>query len=155
MSSHPGSRKRPCRICRKWFRPNPRLGVRQKTCGTPECKRQWHARKCAEWNRKHRSYFQANYLSTKLEDTARAQESGKDFPACRDPDSRTQFPRLPRGVVKEVIGGQHLVITEYTARLLYRSVKEVIRSQPSVITEESRQVPPYGSLRSDSPARSP
>lgn len=34
--------KRPCRICKKWFFPNPRLGDRQKTCGTPECQRQWH-----------------------------------------------------------------------------------------------------------------
>lgn len=61
------SRKRPCRICGKWFIPNPRLGDRQKTCGDPECQRQWHAKKCFEWNRKNRSIFQENYLNRKLE----------------------------------------------------------------------------------------
>jgi hypothetical protein len=26
-------RKRPCRVCRRWFMPNPRLKDRQMTCG--------------------------------------------------------------------------------------------------------------------------
>ena len=33
----PEARKRPCTICRRWFRPNPRVGSRQRACGNPEC----------------------------------------------------------------------------------------------------------------------
>ena len=33
----PEARKRPCTICRRWFRPDPRVGDRQHACGKPEC----------------------------------------------------------------------------------------------------------------------
>jgi len=42
------NQKRPCRICREWFTPNNKLKERQKTCGKPECKKEWHKRVCAK-----------------------------------------------------------------------------------------------------------
>ena len=36
------TRKRPCRICKRWFMPHPRVKDRQKTCGNPPCQREWH-----------------------------------------------------------------------------------------------------------------
>ena len=33
----PEARKKPCRICRRWFRPDPRVGQRQRACGEPDC----------------------------------------------------------------------------------------------------------------------
>lgn len=66
MTSRRKSKKRPCRICRKWYLPNPRVAERQKTCGAEICKRKWHAKKCEEWNKKHPSYFSEIYLSKKL-----------------------------------------------------------------------------------------
>ena len=60
-------RKRPCRICGKWFVPHPRLGERQKTCEATECQQRWHARKRAAWNRKNHSYFKEIYISRQLE----------------------------------------------------------------------------------------
>ncbi len=39
-------RKKPCRICRRWFMPNPRLKERQMTCGNSLCKKEWHRKKC-------------------------------------------------------------------------------------------------------------
>lgn len=41
-------RKRPCRICRRWFAPNPKLRDRQMTCGDPACKREWHKKACRQ-----------------------------------------------------------------------------------------------------------
>jgi integrase len=43
------SRKRPCKICRKWFLPDVRQAGRQKTCSAG-CRRELHRRSCAEWN---------------------------------------------------------------------------------------------------------
>ena len=60
-------RKRPCRICRRWYIPHPRVKDRQMTCGDPGCKREWHRKKCADWNRKNAEYFRANYLQKKLD----------------------------------------------------------------------------------------
>lgn len=137
MSCSRRSKKRPCRICRKWFAPNPRVGDRQKTCGAPECKKKWHAKKCAEWNRKHRVCFKESYLSGKLRllEADNAQETDRASPAVIPAGDfhftgagAGAFPGLPRSVIQEVIGMQQLVIIEYVARLLFRSVKEVIRA---------------------------
>ena len=66
MAKKTRSSKRPCRICGKWFVPNPRLGERQKTCGTDVCKQRWHTAKCAEWNSQNRAYFKEIYLRSRL-----------------------------------------------------------------------------------------
>lgn len=45
-------RKRPCRICRRWFDPHPRVGDRQRVCSKPECQRERHRRWCEDSRRK-------------------------------------------------------------------------------------------------------
>ena len=104
-------RKRPCRVCRRWFFPDGRLKNRQKTCGNPECQREWHRKKCAEWNKKNEEYFRTNYLQKKLE-------------AAKSPEPNLCKSRLKTGLplkfVQEVIGIQHLIIIEYLAQLLIK-----------------------------------
>lgn len=104
-------RKRPCRVCRKWFLPDGRLKNHQKTCGNPECQKEWHRKKCAEWNKKNEEYFRTNYLQKKL-------EAAKSFEPnlCK---SRLKTG-LPLKFVQEVIGIQHLIIIEYLAQLLIK-----------------------------------
>jgi len=102
------SRKRPCRICTRWFLPNPRLKDRQKTCGSEDCQIGWHRRKCAEWNRRNSDYFKANYLQRKLEGTGTARAG---------PSSRLKSG-LPLAYVQEVVGVKPLIIIEYLAQLL-------------------------------------
>lgn len=152
-------KKHPCRICRKWFLPNPRLGARQKTCGATECQQQWHARKCAEWNRKNRSYFTEVYISRRLESTAVAfagmppslfPTSGNGISSPR----RSFSPHFPQAVVQEVIGVQQLVIIEYIMRLLRRSLQEEMRAHLGDIHEELRRLPRPAISRGDS-QRSP
>lgn len=127
-------RKRPCRICGKWFVPHLRLGERQKTCGARECQQRWHARKCAAWNRKNRSYFKEIYLSRRLESSGDSScPTSSPSPASRtrgSSRSRRASPlHFPQEVVQEVIGVKQLVIIEYIVRLLMRSVQEAINSQ--------------------------
>nr|MBF0223122.1 hypothetical protein [Desulfobulbaceae bacterium] len=124
--------------------------------------RKWHTKKCAEWNRKNRSnYFQANYLSGKLAPLAAKEKKGAGKSTATPtrpspPLAETgKFPKLPRSLLQEVIGGQHLVIIEYMARLLFRSVQEVIKRQPVVMTIDLAQLPPEYCLRSDSASQVP
>ncbi len=137
-------RKRPCRICRKWFTPNPRLGDRQKTCGSPDCKRKWHAKKCAEWNRNHEEYFRANYLAKKLAAAPSAPSLGRPSVAVKR--TGPVLPRLslglPRSEIQEVIGVHLLVILEYFGQLLLRRVQEVMPPQPIESQRESERLPP-------------
>jgi hypothetical protein len=148
------STKRPCRICKKWFLPNPRLGDRQKTCGTTECQQQWHTRKCTEWNRKNRSYFQENYLKRRLEslDAISPEPTPSTSPPPSPMPPLQPIPPLdyPRGVVQEVIGAQQLVIIEFIVRLLKRGVQEVIISQHVKTHREFQGLPSRAISRGDS-----
>jgi hypothetical protein len=121
--------KRPCRICRGWFTPNPRLGDRQKTCADPYCKKEWHRKKCAQWNRKNTEYFRANYLQKKLDALSeRKGVAGVCAVTSRSPSG------LPQRKVQEVIGLKAFVIIEYLAQLLLRRFQEVIRVKVPVRT---------------------
>jgi len=111
------TRKRPCRICRRWFLPDPRLKERQMTCGQTECQRQWHKKKCSEWNRKNSDYFKANYLQRKIDTATQprgdpAASSPKTVPASR------MNTGMPLEYVKEVLGVDLVIIQEYLAQLL-------------------------------------
>lgn len=140
------SKKRPCRICRKWFTPNPRVGARQKTCGDSECMRKWHTRKCAEWNRNNRQCSQENYFHDKLTLALNQNDTDKRASVANATAKplvfyslTTQYPRLPRSFIQEVIGVQQLVIIEHIAQQLFRDVQEVIRKQPSENTRDPPQ----------------
>ncbi len=137
-------RKRPCRICRRWFSPHPRLEDRQMTCGDPKCKREWHKRKCAEWNRKNSDYFKTNYLAKKLEAvTQHEQISASPEPKNRPiPLLKSRFKSgLPQEKVQEVIGAEHVVIIEYLSQLLLKRFQEVIMAEVTVKTGEMGQLP--------------
>ena len=146
MSRASRYKKRPCRICRRWFLPNARVKDRQMTCGDPTCKREWHRRKCQQWNRANRDYFRANYLQKKLE-AAQSDKSAK-APSRASPE-RFSKSGLPLGFVQEVIGVHHLLIIEYLAQLLMRRFQEVLRGQVVVITGKIEQLPRTGFSRGD------
>ena len=136
MKSTAALSKRPCRICRRWFAPDPRLKDRQKTCGDAACMREWHRRKCKQWNKDNSAYFKANLLHHKLEASKSQVEDHEcghhqqDRPRAADGHRRI----LPAEVVQEVMGAQACVIIEYLAQQLLHCVQEVIRRQVPVNT---------------------
>ena len=144
MSKGGDFKKRPCRICRRWFMPNPRLKARQMTCADPECKKQWHRRKCAEWNKRNSDYFKSNYLQKKLEAATGSEKTSKPLLVR----SRLKSG-LPLGYVQEVIGVQKLVIIEYFGQLLFGRFQEVLDSEVAVKTGKAKRLPPAGFSRSD------
>ena len=155
------SRKRPCRVCGKWFMPNPRLGDRQKTCGADACKQQWHTAKCAEWNSQNRAYFKEIYLRSRLESPGNDTADPRS-PPCSSSPSRTNTAargasplHLPREAIQEVMGTQQSVIIEYIVRVLLRGVQEVMSAQHTEIPSELRRLLAASSLRGDSQSASP
>ena len=143
MSKRP-SRKRPCRICRRWFLPDPRLKGRQKTCGDAYCKRELHRKKCQEWNRKNKDYFRSNYLHKKLDALIRDEKATQPLPPetrCFAPLKSRFHSGLPLLYVQEVIGVKHLIIIEYLSQLLVRRFQEALRGQPLVTTGKLSRLP--------------
>ena len=127
-------KKRPCRICRRWFLPDPRLKDRQMTCGDPGCKKEWHRKRCLEWNRNNSEYFKTNYLQKKLDVATQNKEALHSGSSPPGPQKSRLKTGLPCVFIQEVIGIQHLIIIEYFGQLLARRFQEVLRRQPSVNT---------------------
>jgi len=106
------TRKRRCKICKRWFPPDVRHADRQKTCG-PECRKELHRRQCAEYNRKNRKSAKANYLQKKLDAVElHSREHPPEKIHSNICGTRVELD-LPRDVMQEAIGFRLLVVIEY------------------------------------------
>jgi len=145
-------RKRPCRICRRWFLPNPRLKSRQMTCGDARCKTEWHRKKCEQWNRRNSDYFKANYLQKRLEAAGRGAGTSKTLTAKCSP-GRTLKSRMKTGMpleyVQGVIGIQQLIIIEYLAQLFNRRFAKTMTGSFPLNPPQAGQLPATGFSRGD------
>ena len=117
-------KKRPCKICKRWFKPHPRVGERQKTCGDSCCKREWHRKKCAEWNRQNREYFKGLYLEKKLKEAIKNPKSYQFYH-----DTPHPYLRLPRQEIQRVIGLEQLIIIEYILHLVLRRCTTITKAK--------------------------
>ena len=54
--------KRPCCICRRWFRPNPRVGSRQRACGSADCQAARRVQTQRNWRESRPDYFTARRI---------------------------------------------------------------------------------------------
>ena len=63
----PDTKKKPCRICRKWFRPDVRVGDRQHTCGRLECQVIRRKKTQAAWRAWNLEYFVAWRIQVRSE----------------------------------------------------------------------------------------
>jgi hypothetical protein len=101
------------------------------TCGRAKCQRQWHKKKCAEWNRKNTDYFKTNYLQKKIDTATRCRgDPEATWPAKhfdKLPASRMNTG-MPLEYVKELIGVQQVIIHEYLAQLLDRRWHKTIHA---------------------------
>jgi len=147
-------RNRPCRICGKWFRPHPRLGDRQMTCGAEPCKRAWHAKQCSAWNRRHKAYHRSNYLSKKLA------ASEPPLPAGAGGQKSAAAPRAPApggldgSLFEDLISPHLIVIIGYMINIGLRSKHAASRSKGSKSRKQCQnraQTGPDRCSRSDTP----
>src|SRR6266849_21746 len=65
----PEARKRPCAICRRWFRPDARVGDRQQACGKPECQTRRRQKTQASWRRRNPGYAIAYRIAQRAAQT--------------------------------------------------------------------------------------
>jgi hypothetical protein len=126
-------RKRPCRICRRWFVPHPRAGDRQRVCGTPECQRERHRRACQAWREREGEGERRHRLRLRL----------RQEPA----DSVPRPGAIRWTVVRDAVGLEVAVVLEEFLRLLEDVVRDAVNRQGLGIKGESGQE--IGSSRRD------
>lgn len=121
-------RKRPCRVCRKWFLPNPRAGNRQRTCSQPACQRERHRRACSDWHRRNLDYDRENRLRARL--------------AQPGPPAQGA-PLASWDAARDAVGLEVLVVLEELLQVLTRLARDAVARQVVVSAGESVRVPPH------------
>src|SRR5271170_6040797 len=113
----PEARKRPCTICRRWFRPSPRVGARQRACGKPECQTVRRQETQASWRRRNPGYA----IAWRIDHRSAQTEAPEPLrlPAPLD--------KLPWNFAKDEFGPQGADFIGVMGALLIRSAKDQIR----------------------------
>ena len=94
------TRRKRCPFCQTLFRPHPRLGPRQRTCGAPSCQRQRHAASCRRWRRRNRAVTRTHYQDYVQPSRARA------APKPISPRQVTSFLRGLRPEMRDALWAQ-------------------------------------------------
>jgi hypothetical protein len=135
--------KRPCRVCRRWYRPNPKLGDRQRTCGDDKCKREWNRRLCAARRCREGDRDRENRLRDRIQAVDSAQVGG-------EPDRA-----LNQFVVRHSIGLEAFVVVDEYARVTREWVRHAFPLQLPVRQGKSQQLLPFRARHSMEDGRPP
>jgi hypothetical protein len=124
-------KKRPCSECRHWFRPDPRVRERQRTCGSAECKRRRHRRIDGAWHGRHPDYDRGRRWHQALE---RARAAGKLSPGPAGPP----LVKVPWDLAQDAMGVQGCVIVAELSAVLARHAQDEMRRQVAGFAKEFR-----------------
>ena len=102
-------KKKPCRICRRWFTPELHAGSRQVVCSMLECQAERRRRNAAAWRLANADEIAADRLRARLR--ARPEPAGEQVE--RDPISRLSAP-----AVRIAVGLKLQVVVEEYARVV-------------------------------------
>ena len=112
------TRKRPCCICRHWFRSDPRVGVRQRACRKAECQSARRRQTQATWRARNPDYFIAR----------RIQERG----GLAQPPEPLRLPaplsQLPWDLAQDQFGVQGADFIGVMGALLVRATQDQLRA---------------------------
>src|SRR5450759_707072 len=111
----PEARKKPCRICRRWFRPDPRVGVRQRACHALECQTARRQRTQARWRNRNPDYAIGWRIDRRV---AQAQQPAE---LLRLPAPLNQ---LPWDVAKDQFGAKGADFIGFMGSLIIRVAKD-------------------------------
>jgi len=113
----PEARKRPCTICRRWFRPDARVGSRQRACRQPECQTARRKKTQANW-RAHNPDYAAGY---------RIEQRGAQEPPPEPLRLPPPLGQLPWDLAKDQFGAKGADFIGVMGALILRTAKDQFR----------------------------
>ena len=113
----PKVRKKPCRICRRWFQPDARVGERQRACGKPECQSARRQKTQADWRKRNPDYSIAWRLDQRTAQTPTPEPLRLPAPLAQ----------LPWNVAKDEFSPQGADFLGVMSALILRAAKDQIR----------------------------
>lgn len=111
--------------------PDPRVGSRQRTCGSSECRRVRHRRADRAWHARHPDYDRGRRWQKKLAEAARKE-------AAERPEE-APLSGLPWDVAQDAMGLEVVVIIMELAKVLVRHAQDERRAQIAVFKGEYRR----------------
>lgn len=128
--------KRPCRICRRWFVPDRRVGRRQRVCSATACQIARRARTQASWRRRNPDYFIAHRVQRRQlkADEARAAV----LPLVLPPP----LSQLPWDLAQEEFGVAGTDFLGHLGRVLLIAAQDQKAGQVIDRTGETSRLPP-------------
>ena len=113
----PKARKKPCRICRRWFQPDARVGERQRACGKPECQSARRQKTQADWRKRNLDYAIAWRLDQRTAQTPTPEPLRLPAPLAQ----------LPWKVAKDEFSPQGADFLGVMSAVILRAAKDQIR----------------------------
>jgi hypothetical protein len=124
-------KKRPCGICRRWFRPDVRVGSRQHTCKRPECQAARRKKTQASWRKRNPDYP----LGCRIQFLSKS----------KSPPKTKYLPNplsdLPWDIAQEAFGLKGASFIGIMCALMLRSVKDQIKRQPVDLSGDPGTLP--------------
>lgn len=138
----PEARKKPCRICQRWFYPDPRVGKRQRACGNSDCQTARREKTQASWRARNPSYAGAYRID---------QRQDQDPPAepLRVP---APLDKLPWDLAKDQFGPQGADFMGVMCLLLVRLTKDQSSRYPIEPNRVADNNPPSAQKTRPQPA---
>jgi hypothetical protein len=115
----PTAAKKPCCICRRWFRPDPRVGWRQRACSQPECRAARRKKTQAAWRARNPDYLIAWRIQARSASEPLPEPLRFPPPLCR----------LPWDLVKDEFGAQGADLMGFMGTLILHDVKDQFQAQ--------------------------
>src|SRR6185312_13344060 len=113
----PKARKKPCKICRRWFHPDPRVGDRQRACGKPECQSARRQKTQADWRKRNPDYA----IAWRLDQRAAQSPPPERFRLA------APLNQLPWEFAKDHFGAQGADFIGVMGSLIHHAAKDEIR----------------------------
>ena len=128
--------KRPCRICRRWFVPDRRIGRRQRACSAPTCQIARRARTQASWRRRNPDYFIAHRIQRRRLNADESQAAV--LPLVLPPP----LSQLPWDLAQEEFGVAGTDFLGHLGRVLLGAAQDQKAGQVIDPTGETSRLPP-------------
>jgi len=128
----PDARKKPCSICHRWFRPDARVGKRQRACGRADCQAAHRRKMQAVWRARNPDYFLAHRLQKRSSEKQRAEPLRLPGP----------LNRLPWDVAQDEFGVQGADFLGVMGKVLLRAAQFEFRGHGADSKELAGILPP-------------
>ena len=123
-----GTKKKPCRFCRRWFQPEPQVVARQRACNKPDCQAASRKNTQAEWRKRNPDYA----LTRRLD-----QRASQTKPPAEPLHLPKPLDQLPWNAAKDEFSAYGIDFIGVALTLILRTAKDEIRSyliDPTTLT---------------------